>query len=81
MPYFQVAYRTEQLLQNKFFDMNTPSMRKGSNGGEKKRGKKEKTDENSGHYRPKDTARTTTTGTPHACANIRFCALPCKGQH
>ena len=56
-------------------------MRKGRDGGEKKRGKKrekkekrEKTDENSGHYviassRPPK-RRTPTAGTPHARAKI-----------
>ena len=43
-----------QLLLNRFFDTITPSMKKGRNGGEKKnggkkRGKKEKTDDYSGH--------------------------------
>ena len=47
--------RSKQLSLNKFFDPSTPSMRKGRDGGkrEKKRNwrkKKEKTDENSGHY-------------------------------
>ena len=40
--------RSKQLSLNKFFDPSTPSMRKGRNGGNGK--KKEKTDENSGHY-------------------------------
>ena len=48
------------------------------NGGEnrkktgKKQGKKEKTDENSGHYVvcQQSTARTPTAGTPHARANF-----------
>ena len=45
---------SEQLLLNKFFDLSTPSMRKGCDGGKKKTGKKrekkkENTDENSGH--------------------------------
>merc|ERR1711954_388923 len=46
---------SKQLSLNKFFDLSTPSMRKGRDGGKKtgkKTGKKkrEKTDENSGHY-------------------------------
>ena len=45
---------SKQLLQNKFFDPSTPSMRKGHDGGNGKKqggwGEKEKTDENSGHY-------------------------------
>ena len=36
----QVFGRSKQLLQNKFFDPSTPFMRKGRNGGEKKRGLK-----------------------------------------
>ena len=39
---------SKQLLLNKFFDPSTPCMRKGCDGGEKKRW--EKTDENIGHY-------------------------------
>ena len=49
----QVFGRSRQLLQNKFFDPSTPSMRKGDDGEEKKREKKKKNeennDENSGH--------------------------------
>ena len=45
-PYF--FGRSKQLSLNKFFDPSTPSMRKGRDGGNGK--KKEKTDENSGHY-------------------------------
>ena len=46
---------SKQLLLNKFFDLSTPSMRKGRDGEKKgggKRGgkKQEKMDENSGHY-------------------------------
>ena len=40
----------KQLSLNKFFDLSTPSMRKGDDGKRKKTGKKrEKNDENSGH--------------------------------
>ena len=42
-----------QLLQNRFYDPSTPSMRKGRDGEnwrEKTGGKEEKNDENSGHY-------------------------------
>ena len=43
--------RSKQLLQNKFFDQSTPSMRKGRDGGNgKKTGGKKKTDGNSGHF-------------------------------
>ena len=35
-------WRSNQLLQNKFFDLSTPSMRKGRDGGEKKMGEKKK---------------------------------------
>ena len=38
------------LSLNKLFDLSTPSMRKGCDGGKKTGEKKEKTDENSGHY-------------------------------
>ena len=41
----KVFGRSKQLLLNKFFDPSTPSLRKGSNGGEKKgkiRGEKRK---------------------------------------
>ena len=50
--YPQVFGHSKQLSLNKFFDPSTPSMRKGRDGGEKRKngGKKEKTDENSGHY-------------------------------
>ena len=52
-PYPMVFGWFRQDWLNKFFDPTTPSMRKGrygeKNGGEKN-GKKEKTDENSGHY-------------------------------
>ena len=41
---------SNQLSRNKFFDPSTPSMRKDRDGEEEKNGKKEKTDENSGHY-------------------------------
>ena len=37
---------SKQLLLNKYFDPSTPSMRKG----ESRERKKEKTDENRGHY-------------------------------
>ena len=47
--YPSVFGRSKQLSLNKFFDPSTPSMRKGREG-ENKYGKKEKTDENSGHY-------------------------------
>ena len=40
--YPQVFGRSKQLLINKFFDPSTPSMRKGRNGEEKKRGKKKR---------------------------------------
>ena len=46
--YPKVFGRSKQLLLYKSFDLSTPSMTKGRNGGEK-RGE-EKTDENSGHY-------------------------------
>ena len=51
--YPKVFKRSKQLSLNKFFDPSTPSMRKGRDGGEnggKKTGKKEKTDDYSGHY-------------------------------
>ena len=48
--YPQVFGHSKQLLLNKFFDPSTPSMRKVRDGGEKKTGKKEKTDDYSGHY-------------------------------
>ena len=57
--------RSKQLSLNKFFDLSTPSMRKGRDGGGKGRGKEEKTDENSGQQW---TAQTPTSGTPHARA-------------
>ena len=38
----QVFGRSKQLSLNKFFDPSTPSMRKGRDGGEKKRGEKKK---------------------------------------
>ena len=44
-------WRFNQLSLDRFLDPSNPSMRKGRDGGEKKTGgKKEKTDENSGHY-------------------------------
>ena len=63
--------RSTQLTLNKFFDPSTPSMRKGRDGGKKTGGKKEKTDENSGHYVvcQQSTARTPTARTPHSRAN------------
>ena len=45
----QVFGRSHQLFLNKFFDPSNPSMRKGRDGAEKRK-KREKTDENSGHY-------------------------------
>ena len=45
-------WRSCQLSRNKFFDLSTPSIRKGCDGG-KKMGKKtgeKKTEKNSGHY-------------------------------
>ena len=46
--------RSKQLLLNKFFDLSTPSMKKGRDGGgkngRKNVKKEEKNDENSGHY-------------------------------
>ena len=48
--YPQVFGHSKQLSLNKFFDPSTPSMRKGRDGGEKTGGKKEKTDDYSGHY-------------------------------
>ena len=41
---------SRQLSSKKFFDLSTPSMREGRDGDKKNGGKKEKTDENSGHY-------------------------------
>ena len=41
--------RSKQLLLNKFFDLSTPSMRKGRNGEEKGGEEEEKNDENSCH--------------------------------
>ena len=46
--YPQVFGCSKQLSPNKFFDLSTPSMRKGRDRGKKR--EKEKTDEKSGHY-------------------------------
>ena len=53
--YPMVFGHSKQLSLNKVFDLSTPSMRKGRNGGGKNGGenvgkKREKMDENSGHY-------------------------------
>ena len=48
--YPQVFGRSKKLSQTKFFDPSTPSVRKGNSGGKGKKRRKEKTDENSGHY-------------------------------
>ena len=44
--------RSRQLSQNKLFDLNSPSMRKGRDRGKKtgKKKKEKKTDDNSGHH-------------------------------
>jgi len=69
-------------LLNKFFDPSTPSTRKGRDGKKEKRKKKKKekkrlaflvaTTSLPAVYRPNGYARTTTAGTPHARANIRY---------
>ena len=65
--YPSVFGRSKQLSLNKFFDPSTPSMRKGRDGGNG--GKKEKTDENSGHY-VIASSRPPTAGTQHARADL-----------
>ena len=67
-----------KLSLNKFFDLSTPSMRKGNSGEEEKNGEnREKkrlmrivaTTSLPAVNHPNDTAQTTTAGTPHARAN------------
>ena len=60
--YLLVFGRSKQLLRNKFFDPSPPSKRKVDDR-EKKKGEKEKTDENSGHY-VMATSLPPTAGTP-----------------
>ena len=58
---------TPRFLLNKFFDPTTSSMRKGRDRG-KKRGGKEKNDENSGHY-------VIASSRPHGCRQLERCML------
>ena len=49
-----VIGRSNQLSLNRFFDLNTPSMRKGCDGGETRRKKKKKGKENKGAFQTKN---------------------------
>ena len=69
--YPQVLGHSKQLSLKKFFDLSTPSMRKGCDREKIMWGKKnEKTDDYSGHY-VITSSRQPTTGTLHARTKIR----------